>query len=150
MLGGSLGVSSGGVLPASDVCALELWMAGEKAAPPPGNHKKQPQVGEDHPGLGFDLGFSSLNDRVRGEVPGGPKRLRDEGREAATMDAFVTVASTVVITTKDGTKIPFSEVRVDDRVQMIGRFLRPEKWLADEAGEPTPTLYAKRIKIKNR
>lgn len=168
-LGGSLGVSGGDVLPTSDFCVLELWMAGEKTAPPPAKDKKQPRVGEDHPGFGFDLGFFSLNYRVRGEVLsaetvegknilnvdvsrvlGGPKKFRDEGREVATMDAFVTVASKVVITTQDGTKIPFGEVQVDDRVQVIGRFLRPEKWLADEAGEPTPTMYAKRIKIKNR
>jgi hypothetical protein len=171
-LAGSLGVSAGDVLPASDFCVLELWIAGEKTAPKPPakpEHPKHPEVGEDHPGFGFDLGFFSLNYRVRGEVLGtdtvdgknvlnvdvsrvlgGPRRFRDEGREVATMDAFVTVGPRVVITTLNGTKIPFADVQVDDKVQVIGRFLRPEKWLADETGEPTPTLYAKRIKIKNR
>jgi hypothetical protein len=175
-LAGSLGVSGEDVLPTAAFCVLELWMPGDKSAtkPPtkpenPEGKPKHPAVGEDHPGFGFDLGFFSLNYRVRGEVlgaetvegknilnidvsrvVGGPKRFRDEGREVATMDAFVTVASKVVITTNDGTKIPFAEIQVDDKVQVVGRFLRPEKWLADEAGEPTPTMYAKRIKIKNR
>lgn len=174
-LAGSLGVSGEDVLPTAAFCVLELWMPGEKSATKPtkpenpAGKPKHPEVGEDHPGFGFDLGFFSLNYRVRGEVLGtevvngknvlnvdvsrvlgGPKRFRDEGREVATMDAFVTVAPKVVITTLDGTKIPFAEVQVDDKVQVIGRFLRPEKWLPDEADEPTPTLYAKRIKIKNR
>lgn len=174
-----LGVSEGDLLPTSDFRVVNLWIQGEKTAPkPPAKPEtpanpegkpKHPEVGEDHPGFGFDLGFFSLNYRVRGEVLGaetvegknilnldvsrvlgGPKKFRDEGREVATMDAFVTVAPKVVITTEDGTKIPFAEIQVDDRVQVVGRFLRPEKWMADEAGEPTPTMYAKRIKIKNR
>lgn len=78
------------------------------------------------------------------------KRFRDEGVRLSNMDAYVIVPAKVVITDVDGRRIAFADLDVDDRVKVVGKVLRKEKWMLDESGEPTPTVLAKRIKVKAR
>lgn len=99
------------------------------------------------------LSISRVDDRnilnldVR-QLENAPKRFRDEGSRLVHLDAYVIVPDTVVITNADGRRITFADLTVDGRVQVVGKFLRPAKWMKDESGEPTPTLLAKRIQVK--
>lgn len=120
-----------------------------------------------HPGTKFELGFFPRLWHVRGPILGldrvegrnvmnldvrrlenAPRRFCDEGVRLVRLDAYVIVPERVVITDEHGKRIRFDELRVDDRVKVVGKFLRPAKWMADESGDPTPTLVAKRIKVK--
>jgi hypothetical protein len=119
-----------------------------------------------HPGTKFERGFFPRLWHVRGPILGldrvegrnvmnldarrlenAPRRFRDEGVRLVSLDAYVIVPERVVITDEHGKRIRFDELEVDDRVKVVGKFLRPESWMSDESG-PTPTLLAKRIKVK--
>jgi hypothetical protein len=120
-----------------------------------------------HPGDKFETGFFHRLWHVRGSILGldavegrnvmnvdvrrlenAPKRFRDEGSRLARMDAYVIVPPRVVITDENGHRIAFSGPDVDDRVKVVVKTLPKSKWMVDESGEPTPTLLAKRIKVK--
>ena len=122
-----------------------------------------------HPGKKFESAFFPRLWHMRGPILGleriegrnvmnldvrrlenAPKRFRDEGSRLARLDAYVIVPDKVVITDEDGDRIAFADLSVDDRVKVVGKFLKPERWVIDESGEPTPTLIAKRIKVKDR
>ena len=77
-----------------------------------------------------------------------PKRFRDERARVMHLDAYVIVPEKVVITGVAGNRIAFADLQVDDRIKIVGKYLRPDKWMKDESGDPTPTLLAKRIKVK--
>jgi len=119
-----------------------------------------------HPGQKFELGFFPRLWHVRGPILGkdrvegrnvlnldvrrlenAPRRFRDEGVRLVSLDAYVIVPDRVVITDEHGMRIAFDDLEVDDRVKVVGKFLRPSMWMTDESG-PTPTLLAKRIKVK--
>jgi hypothetical protein len=120
-----------------------------------------------HPGTKFELGFFPRLWHMRGPILGldrvegrnimnldvrrlenAPRRFRDEGVRLVSLDAYVIVPDRVVITDEHGMRIRFDELQIDDRVKVVGKFLRPSKWMTDESGDPTPTLLAKRIKVK--
>lgn len=128
-----------------------------------------PSESKPNPGHKFESGFFPRLWHMRGPILGleriedrnvmnldvrrlenAPKRFRDEGSRLARLDAYVIVPDKVVITDEDGDRITFAELSVDDRVKVVGKFLKPDKWVVDESGEPTPTLIAKRIKVKDR
>lgn len=167
--------TTGEPTPTAAYCVVRLKTAGTTTpAPPPGPgttpgaEPPHPPAG-DRPGSDFDRGFFARNWRMTGDVlgtdtvdgkdvidldvqrlVGGPKRFRDEGREVAALDALVIVGPKVVITTTDGTRIGFGDVQVDDALQVVGRVLRPAAWLDDSSGQPTPTVFAKRIRVTSR
>ena len=141
------------VTPTSTYTLLEVYYAAPKS----------------HPGNAFEDGFFPRLWHTRGQILGmdrvedrnvinldvrqlehAPKRFRDEGGRLAHLDAYVIVPDRVVITDVDGRRIAFADLNVDDRVKIVGKFLRPATWMKDESGEPTPTLLAKRIKVKVR
>jgi hypothetical protein len=101
------------------------------------------------PILGLDRveGRNVMNLDVR-RLENAPRRFRDEGVRLVSLDAYVIVPERVVITDENGRRIGFRDLQVDDRVKVVGKFLRPERWMTDESGDPTPTLLAKRIKVK--
>lgn len=120
-----------------------------------------------HPGQKFEVAFFPRLWHVRGPILGldrvegrnimnldvrrldnAPRRFRDEGVRLVSLDAYVIVPDRVVITDEQGQRIRFDDFQVDDRVKVVGKFLRPEQWMSDEAGDPTPTLLAKRIKVR--
>ncbi len=122
-----------------------------------------------HPGAKFEAGFFPRLWHTRGQILGtdrveernilnldvrmlenAPKRFRDERSRLVHLDAYVIVPARVVITDVDGRRIAFADLKVDDKIKIVGKFLRPASWMKDESGEPTPTLLAKRIKIKAR
>lgn len=124
------------------------------------------EVPKPHPGKKFETGFFPRLWHTRGKVLGfsewegmnvlnldvrrldnTPKRFRDERVRLINMDAYVIVPPKVVITDDNGRRIAFSDLTVDSRIKVVGKFLRPVKWLNDETGEPTPTLLARRIKV---
>ncbi len=125
------------------------------------------QAPKPNPGDKFEGGFFPRLWHTRGQILGidrvedrnilnldvrqleyAPRRFRDEGSRLVHLDAYVIVPDAVVITNADGRRIAFADLNVDNRVQVIGKFLRPARWMKDESGEPTPTLLAKRIKVK--
>ena len=120
-----------------------------------------------NPGTKFELGFFPRLWHVRGPILGldrvegrnvmnldvrglenAPRRFRDEGARLVSLDAYVIVPERAVITDEHGMRIAFADLRVDIRVKVVGKFLRPSQWMTDESGEPTPTLLAKRIKVR--
>ena len=124
-------------------------------------------VPKPHPGAKFEGGFFPRLWHTRGQILGAdrveernilnvdvrnlenaPKRFRDEGSRLVHLDAYVIVPERVVITDVDGRRIAFADLKVDDKIKIVGKFLRPESWMRDESGEPTPTLLAKRIKVR--
>lgn len=124
-------------------------------------------VPKPHPGTKFEQGFFPRLWHTRGQILGmdriedrnvlnldvrklenAPKRFSDEGSRLVHLDAYVIVPERVVITNAEGRRIAFADLDVDDRVKVVGKFLRPEKWMKDDSGEPTPTLLAKRIKVR--
>lgn len=125
------------------------------------------EVPKPHPGAKFEGAFFPRLWHTRGAILGldrvegrnvmnldvrrlehAPRRFRDEGVRLTRLDAYVIVPDRVVITDVDGRRIGFTDLSVDDRVKVVGKFLRPSKWMRDEIGEPTPTLLARRIKVK--
>lgn len=122
-----------------------------------------------HPGATFETGFFPRLWHTRGQIlsadrvedrnilnldvrqlENAPKRFRDEGGRLVHLDAYVIVPDRVVITDVDGRRIGFADLNVDDKIKIVGKFLRPASWMKDESGEPAPTLLAKRIKVKVR
>ena len=120
-----------------------------------------------NPGEKFELGFFPRLWHVRGPILGldrvegrnimnldvrrlvnAPHRFRDEGMRLVSLDAYVIVPDRVVITDENGMRIEFGDLRVDSRVKVVGKFLRPSKWMTDRSGRPTPTLLARRIVVK--
>lgn len=75
-----------------------------------------------------------------------PKRFKDEGDEVADQGALLIVDPKVKIT-KGGKRISFDQIDEDDNLRVMGKFVKPGKWLKDEDDEPTPTLRAKRIEV---
>jgi hypothetical protein len=147
------------VTPTCTYTALHVAIQGDEAEAKP----------KAHPGSKFEAGFFPRLWHMRGPILGleriedrnvmnldvrwlenAPKRFRDEGSRLAGLDAYVIVPDRVVITDEDGDRITFADLGVDDRVKVVGKFLKPEKWMVDESGDPTPTLIAKRIKVKDR
>ena len=125
------------------------------------------EVPKPHPGERFEPGFFPRLWHTRGKVLGfttwegmnvinldvrrlenTPRRFRDERVRLINMDAYVIVPENVVITDVAGHRIPFAQLTVDSRIKVVGKYLRPDRWLKDETGEPTPTLLARRIKVK--
>jgi hypothetical protein len=125
----------------------------------------QPGAGPGGPGGGFAPAFFSRNWKVLGEVLltdtlqgkrvidfnvtkliNPPKHLKDEGKEVADQGALVIVGPKVAIT-EDGDRITFADLDPDDKIVVTGKFLRNEKWLEDEDGDPVPTIRAKRIVV---
>jgi len=125
----------------------------------------QPGAGPGGPGGGFAPAFFSRNWKVLGEVlltdtiqgkrvidfnvsklVNPPKHLKDEGAEIADQGALVIVSSKVTIT-EHGKKIAFADLDADDKIVVTGKFLRNDKWLEDEDGDPAPTIRAKRIVV---
>lgn len=117
------------------------------------------------PGPDFAPAFFSRNWKILGQVlitdtPGGkqvidfnvdkllnpPKLLRDEGTEVADQGALVIVGPKVAIT-ENGKRITFAQLQADDHLNVTGKFLRTDKWLDDEDGDPAPTVRAKRIQV---
>jgi hypothetical protein len=126
-------------------------------------------VPKPHPGTKFESAFFPRLWHTRGQILGmdrvedrnvlnldvrrlehAPRRFRDEGVRLTHLDAYVIVPARVVITDVNGRRITFEQLNVDDRIKVVGKFVRPALWMRDEAGEPTPTLLAKRIKVKVR
>ena len=126
-----------------------------------------PKSMPENPGAKFELGFFPRLWHVRGPILGldqvegrnimnldvrrlqdAPRRFRDEGVRLVSLDAYVIVPERAVITDEHGMRIAFADLRVDARVKVVGKFLPPSKWMTDESGDPTPTLLAKRIKVR--
>lgn len=125
------------------------------------------EVAKPHPGAKFESAFFPRMWHTRGQILGmdrvedrnvlnvdvrrlehAPKRFRDEGSRLCRLDAYVIVPGRVVISDVRGRRMAFADLNVDDRIKIVGKFLRPDKWMKDESGEPTPTLLAKRIVVK--
>lgn len=125
------------------------------------------EVAKPHPGAKFEGAFFPRLWHTRGQILGmdrvedrnvlnvdvrrlehAPKRFRDEGSRLSHLDAYVIVPERVVISDVRGRRMAFADLNVDDRIKIVGKFLRPDKWMKDESGEPTPTLLAKRIVVK--
>jgi hypothetical protein len=143
--------------PVDPTCAytlLHVYIAAPK--PKPAN-----------PGVKFELGFFPRLWHVRGAIlaldrvegrnvmnldvrslVNAPRRFRDEGVRLVNLDAYVIVPERTVITNEHGMRIAFGDLRVDSRVKVAGKFLRPSKWMTDRSGRPTPTLLARRVVVK--
>jgi hypothetical protein len=94
----------------------------------------------------YDSGGKNVIDVDVNRLLNPPKRFKDEGDEVADQGALLIVDAKVKIT-KDGKRISLADIEADDNLRVMGKFLRPAKWLKDEDDEPTPTLRAKRIEV---
>lgn len=152
--------------PVAPTCAFDLlkaYVAGTPAPKPPVGPKAPIEPQATH---GFELGFFPRLWTLRGDVLGVEKdgekvivnvdvrrlvnqmkRFNDEGRRLARLDAYVVIGPKTVVTDEDGDRIAAKDLAVDASVKVIGKFLKPEKWVIDETEEKVPTLVAKRVKV---
>lgn len=155
--------------PVTEGCMYELrsaFVAGVAPVKPPTPPKPE---GDKAPVHGFELGFFPRLWTVRGDVLGleqeaekvvvnvdvrrlvnQAKRFNDEGRRLARLDAYVVIGPKAVVTDERGQRIAAKELQVDDSVKVVGKFLKPDKWIVDEADDKVPTLLAKRVRVIDR
>lgn len=163
--------------PVSGSCSFELlkvYVEGDAApaAPKPAAEVKPPeQKPEIAPPAahGFELGFFPRLWSLRGDLLGlerdgektivnldvrkldnQAKRFNDEGRRLTRLDSYVVIGPKTVVTDENGERISAKELRIDDNIRVIGKFLKPEKWIVDETDEKVPTMVAKRVRVLDR
>jgi hypothetical protein len=81
-----------------------------------------------------------------GKIRNLPRRWRSQDDELLDQDTTVLVSQRVRVFL-DGRRVSRDELDNANDVRVHGKLLRPEKWHADEDGEPVTTIRAKKVYV---